>query len=181
MADPCLDDAIAQFRKLKSLAEGALAQVPEARWFEAPAPEANSIALVMKHLSGNMRSRWTRFLESDGEKPDRDRDSEFEERAGDDAASIRARWDAGWTLLFDTLGALGPGDMARAVTVRGEPHSVREAIHRQMTHYAYHVGQIVLLARLRAGASWKSLSIPKGKSKEYEVAKDGSRYRPGGR
>jgi hypothetical protein len=177
MPDPCLADAIAQFRKLRALAEGALEQIPPDRWFDVPARGTNSIALTMKHVSGNMRSRWTRFLETDGEKPDRDRDSEFERRTGDDAASIRARWDAGWALLFETLGALGDGDMARTVTVRGEPHTVLQALHRQMTHYAYHVGQIVLLARMYAGAKWKSLSIPRGKSKEYEVGKDGKPYR----
>ena len=181
MSDPCLDDAIAQFRKLKSMAEGALAQLPPDRWFDVPAREANSVALVMKHLAGNMKSRWTRFLETDGEKPDRDRDSEFERRTGDDPASIRVRWDAGWALLFATLESLGPADLARTVTVRGEPHTVREAIHRQMTHYAYHVGQIVLLARIYAGVKWQSLSIPRGRSKEFEVAKDGSRYKPSGR
>jgi len=178
MADPCFADALDQFRKYRALAEKALEQVPGEAWFRVPAPEANSIALVMKHLSGNMRSRWTRFLDTDGEKPDRDRDTEFEERAGDDARSIRARWDEGWDLLFATLGSLGEKDLERIVTIRREPHTVRQAIHRQLTHYSYHVGQIVLLARLHAGASWRSLSIPKGKSKEYEVSKDGKPYRP---
>ena len=179
MPDPCLADALSQFRKYKSLADRALAQVPEAAWFDPPAPDANSIALVLKHMAGNMRSRWTRFLDSDGEKPDRDRDSEFEVRPGDTPASIRARWEEGWRLLFAALAPLGDPDLALVVTIRGEPHTVREAIHRQLTHYAYHTGQIVLLARVRAGAGWKSLSIPKGKSKEFEVAKDGRPYGTG--
>jgi uncharacterized damage-inducible protein DinB len=173
----CLDDALLQFRKLRDLAEKALAQVDEADWFRTLDPESNSIALVLKHLSGNMRSRWTDFLATDGEKPDRNRDSEFEKEGRDTAASLRARWDEGWRLLFAALEPLGPADLARTVTVRGEPHTVLQAIHRQMTHYAYHVGQVVLLARHFAGPRWNSLSIPKGRSKDFEVAKDGSAYR----
>jgi hypothetical protein len=178
MIDPCLADAVDQFRKYRALAEGALAQVPEEAWFDDPAPECNSVALVMKHMAGNMRSRWTRFLDTDGEKADRDRDSEFERREGDTPATIRARWDQGWRLLFAALEPLGAADLERTVTIRGEPHSVRQAVHRQLTHYAYHAGQIVLIARLRAGASWRSLSIPKGRSREFEVARDGKPYRP---
>ena len=167
MPDPCLDDAIAQFRKLQSMAEGALAQLPPDRWFDVPAREANSVALVMKHMSGNMKSRWTRFLETDGEKPDRDRDSEFERRTGDDAASIRARWDAGWSCLFATLDALSPADISRTVKIRGEPHTVAQAIQRQLTHYAYHVGQIVLLAKHFRSNEWKTLSVPRNRSADF--------------
>src|SRR5262245_38526857 len=106
------------------MAERAIAQVPDSRWFERLDPEANSIALVMKHVAGNLRSRWTDFLTTDGEKPDRHRDTEFEDAPGEDAASIRARWDAGWTTLFATLDSLTPEDLARTVKIRGEPHTV---------------------------------------------------------
>ena len=106
-----------------------------------------------------------------------DRDSEFEE-AGDTAASIRARWEDGWSRLFAAVEPLKPSDLARTVTIRGEPHTVLQAIQRQLTHYAYHVGQIVFLAKHLAGPEWRSLSIPRGKSKEFEVAKDGTTYLP---
>ena len=129
----------------------------------------------MKHISGNMRSRWTDFLATDGEKPDRNRDTEFELDAADSPAALRARWEAGWALLHRTLDGLGEGDLARTVTIRGEPHTVLQAVVRQLTHYAYHAGQIVLLARHRAGDRWESLSIPKGRSREFEVNRDGSR------
>ncbi len=172
------EDVEMQFRKLKALADGALAQVSAEDWFAAPDPESNPVALVVKHLAGNMRSRWTGFLTTDGEKPDRNRDAEFVREPGDTPESLRRRWEEGWALLFAALDGLGDGDLDRVVTVRGEPHTVLQAIHRQMTHYAYHVGQIVLLARQRAGPRWVSLSIPRGKSKEYEVARDGSTYLP---
>jgi len=172
-----LDDAILQFRKYKALAESALAQVADADLFRTIDSESNSIALVVKHLSGNMRSRWTDFLTSDGEKPDRNRDSEFELEAGDTGARILAGWESGWKLLFDVLESLAPGDLTRTVRIRTEAHTVMQAINRQLTHYAYHVGQIVLLARHFAGSRWTSLSIPKGRSKEFDVSKDGKPYR----
>lgn len=169
-------DVEAQFRKLQALADGAMAQVGDDDLFAALDAESNSIALVVKHMSGNMRSRWTDFLTTDGEKPDRRRDAEFLLEGGDDAASLRRRWEDGWTLLFGVLAGLRDGDLDRTVTIRGEPHTVMQAMHRQVSHYAYHVGQIVLLAKHRAGGRWKSLSIPRGKSAEFEVAKDGSAY-----
>ncbi len=176
----CLEDALVQFRKTRSLAERALAQVEEKDWFSTLDPETNSIAIVVKHLAGNMRSRWTDFLTTDGEKPDRNRDSEFVAEPGDTATSLCARWDEGWDLLCRALEPLGPEDLARTVTVRGEPHTVLQAVHRQVSHYSYHVGQIVLLARHFAGPRWQSLSIPRGRSKEFEVARDGTAYRPPG-
>jgi len=115
-------------------------------------------------------------LTSDGEKPDRERDSEFETAAADTRATIAARWDNGWKLLLDTIGSLSPADLSRTVHVRGEAHSVLEAINRQMSHYAAHVGQIVMLAKHYAGSDWKTLSIPRGKSKEFDVAKSGAPY-----
>jgi uncharacterized damage-inducible protein DinB len=176
--DAYLTDVLREFRKYEKMADAALSQVPEDRWFERLDPESNNLALLMKHLAGNMRSRWTDFLTSDGEKPDRDRDSEFEDET-DDVASIRARWDAGWACLFAALDPLTPADLSRTVTIRGEPHTVAQAIQRQLTHYAYHVGQIVLLAKHEAGPAWKTLSIARGKSRDYDVAKDGKPYLAG--
>jgi Protein of unknown function (DUF1572) len=172
-----LEDALLQFRKYKGLADKAIAQIEGSQLFAAPDPESNSVAIIMKHVAGNMRSRWRNFLISDGEKPDRNRDSEFEREASDTLSGIRERWEAGWKLLFAALEPLIPADLSRTVTIRGEPHTVLQAINRQLTHYAYHVGQIVYLARHLAGPRWKSLSIPKGKSKDFEVARNGSAYR----
>jgi hypothetical protein len=171
-----LEDTMLQLRKYKSLAEAALAQVPDdADLFRSVDPESNSIALVMKHVSGNMRSRWTDFLTTDGEK-DRNRDAEFERETADTRASITARWEEGWRLVFSAVGGLSPADLSKTVAIRGEPHTVLQAIQRQLTHYSYHVGQIVFLARHFAGTRWRSLSIPKGKSKEFDVARNGRPY-----
>ena len=171
-----LDDAMRQLRKLKQQADKALAQTSDADFFATLDPEANSIALIMKHMAGNMRSRWTDFLTTDGEKPDRDRDSEFESTGADTRASITAQWEDGWNGLFGAIAALLPGDLSRTVHVRGEAHAVLEAITRQTTHYAAHVGQIVLLAKHYAGPRWQTLSIPRGKSKEFDVSKSGAPY-----
>lgn len=171
-----LRDAVAQLRKYKKMADAALAQVSDEDFFRAPDPESNSVALVVKHVSGNMRSRWRDFRSSDGEKPDRDRDSEFEREAGDTRAAVLEGWEAGWALLFEALAPIGEDDLLAEVAIRGERHTVLEAIQRQLTHYAYHVGQIVFLAKHFAGNRWKSLSIPKGKSREFDVAKSGSPY-----
>jgi Protein of unknown function (DUF1572) len=171
-----LEDVVLQFRKYKDLADKAVAQVADADLFRAPDSESNSIAVILKHISGNMRSRWTDFLTTDGEKTFRDRDAEFELDGGDSKARVMERWEAGWRLLFETLTGLSPGDLLLTVTLRGEPHTVLQAIDRQLTHYAYHVGQVVYVARLFTGARWKSLSIPKGKSREFEVARDGKPY-----
>ena len=170
-----LDDAHLQMRKLKAQADKAIAQIKDEDLFALIDPDANSIAIVMKHLAGNMRSRWTDFLTSDGEKPNRDRDSEFEVES-DTPARLREQWDRAWTLVLDTIASLQPEDLDKTVYVRGEAHAVIEAINRQLTHYAAHVGQIVLLAKHFAGADWKTLSIPKGKSREYDVSKAGSKY-----
>ena len=169
-----LDDALRQLRKLKTQADQALAQTTDEHLFAMLDPESNSIAVIMKHVAGNMRSRWTNFLTSDGEKPDRQRDGEFEIEAADTRDGVVSAWNAGWELLFRAVSSLTPADLARTVTVRAEPHSVVEAIGRQTTHYAAHVGQIVLLAKHYAGPRWRTLSIPRGKSKEFDVAKSGS-------
>ena len=174
--DQYLQDVVLQLGKYKELAERAVAQISEEQLFAVLGEESNSIAVVMKHMAGNMRSRWTDFLTSDGEKPDRERDREFEIEPADSRESLLARWEEGWQVTFDSVSALGWKELETTVTIRGEPHAVVEAINRQLTHYAYHVGQIVLLARHFAGAGWKSLSIPKGRSGDYEVAKEGTRY-----
>jgi hypothetical protein len=158
------------YRDYKKLADDALAQVDPADVFRKLDPESNSLALIVKHLSGNLRSRWKDFLTSDGEKPDRDRDSEFEERAGDTWESLRARWEEAWRLVFAELAKLGPADLERTVTLRGEPNAVPQAIERNLAHAASHVGQIVLLAKHFASAHWRSLSIPRGQSAQFNEA-----------
>ncbi len=171
-----IDDAILQLRKLKGQADKAIGQVQADQLFAVLDPEANSIAVIMKHLSGNMRSRWTDFLTTDGEKPGRDRDAEFVIGPDDSLARIRSDWEDGWDHALRAVGSLTPEDLARTVRIRGEAHTVVEAINRQVAHYAAHVGQIVLLAKHYAGPSWRSLSIPKGKSREFDVAKSGAPY-----
>src|SRR5262245_1883052 len=171
-----LDDAKLQLKKVKSMGERALEQAGERRLFLKPDPESNNLAILMKHVSGNLRSRWTRFLESDGEKPDRNRDSEFEIDATDTPARLRERWDEDWRILFETLDSLHPGDLERTVTIRREPHSVLQAINRQISHCSLHVGQMIYLAKHLVGPEWKSMSIPRGQSKQFEVAKDGVTY-----
>lgn len=172
-----LQDAVLQFRKLKAHADKALGQTSDEHFFATLDPEANSIALIMKHMAGNMRSRWTEFLTTDGEKPDRNRDGEFETTVADSRASIMAQWEDGWARLLRAVGSLSPEDLSKTVRVRGEAHSVLEAINRQMSHYAAHVGQIVLLAKHYAGRQWQTLSIPRGKSKEFDVSKNGAAHK----
>jgi hypothetical protein len=166
--DAYLEEASREFRSLKRLVEKALAQVSDANFFQALDPESNSVAILVKHLGGNLRSRWTDFLTSDGEKPDRRRDSEFEREPADTRASLLDRWEAGWRALFATLDALRPEDLAREVVIRGEPHSVLRAINRALTHCAVHAGQIVLLSKHLAGPEWQTLSIARGKSEDFK-------------
>lgn len=172
-----LDDVLVQLGKLKAQADKAVAQVGDAELFATLDPETNSIAVLMKHVAGNMRSRWTDFLTTDGEKATRERDREFEIEGADSRAHVLASWEDGWRVTLDTIASLRPADLGRTVTIRGEAHSVVEAIHRQLTHYAAHIGQIVLLAKHYAGAGWKTLSIPRGKSKEFDVAKAGTTFK----
>lgn len=169
-----LRDVLRQFRELKELAEKAMVQVPDEHFFSVLDDESNSIAIIVKHMAGNMRSRWTDFLVSDGEKPDRNRDSEFVVETGNTRASILQGWEAGWRCVFGALEPLKAEDLSKTVFIRSEPHSVIEAINRQLTHYAYHVGQIVLLAKHFAGTEWKPLSIPKGKSEEFNAMMRGN-------
>ncbi len=169
LGDSYLEDARRQFHGQKKLAEKAMAQVSDAQFFEKLDPESNSIALVVKHIAGNLRSRWQDFFTSDGEKPDRHRDTEFAADAGDTRASLMEKWEASWKILFDVIDPMKPADLERNVTIRGEPHSVVKAVNRQLAHYAYHVGQIVFLAKHFAGARWESLSVPRGKSEEFNA------------
>ncbi len=159
-------DAEKTFRYYKHLAERAIAQLPDDGDLTVCLdPESNSIALIVKHMAGNMRSRWIDFLTSDGEKPDRNRDTEFEAPPRT-RAELLAMWDEGWKCLFDALAPLSDADLGRTVLIRNEPHSVMQAIQRQMAHYSYHVGQMVFLAKHCASERWTSLSIPRGKSTE---------------
>jgi hypothetical protein len=156
-------DSVGLFRYYKKLADGAMAQVSDDQLYGALDGEMNSIAVIVKHMAGNMRSRWTDFLTSDGEKPDRNRDSEFvEPPAGRDA--LMSLWEEGWSCLFTALEPLGDADLTRTVTIRGEAHSVMQAINRQVAHYSYHCGQIVFLAKHFLGDRWRSLSVPRGGS-----------------
>jgi len=161
-----LNDAIDLFRYYKKLGERAMAQCPDEGLFTMLDAESNSIAIVVKHMAGNMRSRWTDFLTSDGEKPDRNRDNEFE-GAPATRAELLELWERGWKLLFGALEPLSDADLTRTITIRTEPHSVTQAINRQIAHYSYHVGQIVYLARHFAGGKWQTLTIPKRKSAEF--------------
>ena len=166
LAAHVLEDSIAQFAKLRALADGALVQVDDVAFFVVPAEDANSIAHIVKHLAGNARSRWTDFLTSDGEKPDRMRDREFEDPL-QSRAELMAEWEHGWQCVFDALTPLNDADLQRTVMIRGEAHSVYKAISRQVAHYAGHAYQILLLAKHMQGANWKTLSIPRGQSEEF--------------
>ncbi|HEX4769832.1 MAG TPA: DUF1572 domain-containing protein [Bryobacteraceae bacterium] len=160
ITNSCLTDSLNLFQYYKKMGEDAISQVTDQELTAVLDDEMNSVALIVKHMAGNMRSRWTDFLTSDGEKPNRDRDSEFVEPAPTREALLQS-WDEGWDLVFGALEPLSDGDLGQIVTIRGEAHSVMQAIHRQVAHYAYHCGQIVLLAKHFRGASWKSLTIPR--------------------
>lgn len=161
-----IEDSLSLFRYYKKLGEGAIEQVTDEQLFAALDPEMNSIAIIVKHIAGNMRSRWTDFLTSDGEKPDRHRDTEFEQPPATRAELMRL-WDDGWGRVFEALEPLSDSDLERTVAIRGEPHSVMQAINRQIAHYSYHVGQIVFLAKHLNASGWKSLSVPRNKSAEF--------------
>ena len=161
-----LTDSLALFRQYKKLAERAMKQVSDEQLQIVLDPEMNSIAQTVKHMTGNMRSRWTDFLNTDGEKPDRQRDSEFVDPPAT-RESILARWEEGWQTVFQALEPLTDADLSRTVFIRGEAHSVMQAINRQIAHYAYHCGQIVLLAKHFRSEEWQSLSVPRNKSGEF--------------
>ena len=155
-----VEDSTAIFRYYKKLAERAMQQVNDCQLFAVLDSESNSIAVIVKHMAGNMRSRWTDFLTTDGEKPDRNRDLEFVDPP-DTRAALLALWEQGWQYVLTAIQPLSEEDLSRAVTIRGEPHSVMQAINRQIAHYAYHCGQIVLLAKHFNHDSWQSLSMPR--------------------
>ena len=161
-----IEESLTLFRYYKKLAGSAMAQVTDEQLYTVLDGEMNSIAVIIKHMAGNMRSRWTDFLTSDGEKPDRNRDNEFlDPPASRDA--LMDLWDQGWNCLFHALAPLTDADLGRTVTIRGEPHSVMQAINRQVAHYSYHCGQIVFLAKHFCAYSWQSLSVPRGASSGF--------------
>jgi len=163
-----LKDSVDVLRYYKRLGERAIEQAPHQALFATLDRESNSIAIIVKHLHGNMRSRWTDFLASDGEKPDRNRDTEFE-APPKTRAELMTLWEAGWKGVFDALAPLQEADLSRTVVIRTEAHSVMQAINRQLAHYAYHVGQIVYLAKHFAGSDWKALTVPRGQSAEFNA------------
>jgi len=164
-----LKDAIGSFKAYKKLADKAIEQVSDHELFVTLDEEANSIAVVMKHMAGNMLSRWTNFLTSDGEKPDRNRDMEFVIEEGTTKQSVLDYWERGWQAVFAAVEPLQPHDFEKTVNIRGEAHTIVQAINRQMTHYAYHVGQIVFLAKHFRSSEWKSLSVPRNRSAEFNA------------
>lgn len=166
LATHYLEDSIASLRSYKKMAEKALDQLSEAEFFITLDEEGNSVAVIMKHMAGNMFSRWTDFLTTDGEKPDRKRDLEFVIEPGMGKDAVLDYWQRGWQCVFGALEPLNAADLGKTVIIRGEEHSVIQAINRQLMHYANHIGQIIFLAKHFRSAEWKSLSIPRNRSAE---------------
>jgi Protein of unknown function (DUF1572) len=162
-----LEDIILSFRKAKEFAEKAFRQVDDQSFFTKPGEHSNSIAIIIKHVAGNLASRWTDFLTTDGDKPWRDRDGEFVIGPGDTRPNLLAAWEIAWTVLFQSLGNLQEADLMKKVTIRREEHTVLQAIHRSLTHTSYHVGQIVYLSRLLTKEGWQWITIPPGQSQEW--------------
>lgn len=163
------EDALSSLRAYKKLADKAIAQVQDEEFFVTLDDESNSVAVIMKHMAGNMFSRWTNFLTSDGEKPNRNRDMEFVIESQTNKDDVIDYWERGWACLFEALEPLRPEDFEKKVKIRGEEHTIVQAINRQLMHYSYHVGQIVFLAKHFRSASWKSLSIPRNRSGEFNA------------
>jgi hypothetical protein len=172
LAQHYLNDARQTFRDHKKLAERAFAQLNDKEFFSIIDPESNSVAINIKHMAGNMLSRWTDFLTTDGEKPERNRDMEFVMLPETTREDMLAYWEKGWQCMFDAIEPLQSDDLMRAVRIRGEDHTVVQAINRQIAHYAYHVGQIVFLAKHFKSNDWQSLSVPKNKSAEFNAYLD---------
>ena len=166
---PYIDDIVFSFRKQKQMAEQALGQMSDEAFFRRPAEGSNSVAIIVKHLAGNLKSRWTDFRTSDGEKPWRDRDGEFVIGADDTRQRLLAAWEDGWAALFGALGGLTEVDMTATVTIRGEAHTVLQAVHRALTHAAYHAGQILYVARLVQPDGWRWVTVPPGRSQEVRA------------
>ena len=165
-----LDDSRSAMRAYKKLAEKALAQIKDEEFFVTLDDESNSVAVIMKHMAGNMLSRWTDFLTSDGEKPNRNRDMEFVIEPNTTKDEVLAYWERGWQCVFDALDPLRPEDCEKIVTIRSEKHTIVQAINRQLMHYAYHIGQIVFLGKHFRSAQWNSLSIPRNRSAEFNAS-----------
>ena len=176
MSESYVQGMVREFKRLQSLAEAAMAQLSDEQFFAVPSPGDNSAAVIVKHVGGNLVSRWTDFLTSDGEKPGRDRDMEFQIVASDTREQLLQLWARGWATLVQALEPLRDSDMARIVRIRGEPLSVLQAVNRQLIHYAYHVGQIVYVSKHYCGPKWRTLSIPLGRSAEFNQAP--ARYVP---
>ncbi len=164
-----LEDALQTFRDYKKLAERAFAQISDQDFFKTIDEESNSIAVNIKHMAGNMLSRWTDFLTTDGEKPERNRDIEFVVLPGTTRDEMLAYWEKGWQCVFAAVEPLGPDDLMRTVSIRGQAHTVIQAINRQLAHYAYHTGQIVFLAKHFKSSDWQSLSVPRNRSAEFNA------------
>ena len=164
-----LKDVAERFRQYKNLGEKAMAQVDDEGFFALLGEESNSIAIIVKHIAGNQRSRWTDFLASDGEKANRHRDTEFELDNADSRTELMSKWEEGWGLALKAIDSLKPADLDKTIRIRGEAHTVISALNRQLAHYAYHVGQIILLARHYATSGWRSLSIPRGQSENFNA------------
>lgn len=164
-----LEEAQRQLRGHKRMGEGAMAQLSDEEIFRTIDAESNSVAIIVKHLAGNMRSRFTDFLTSDGEKPNRHRDTEFILDVNTTRADIMNWWEQGWKIVFDAIASLKPEDVTRTVVIRNEPHTVLQAINRQIAHYAQHLGQIVFLSKHLKSSEWKTLSVPRGESEEFNA------------
>lgn len=162
-----LDEIRRQMRGHKRLGEGALDQLKDEDFFVSLDPESNSVAILIKHIAGNMRSRFTDFLTSDGEKPTRHRDQEFETAANTSRDDLMRWWEEGWAVVLSALDSLQPDDLMRTIYIRQEPHTVVQALNRALAHYAFHLGQIVFLAKHLRSSDWKTLSVPRGKSEEF--------------
>lgn len=165
LAKHYLETVLSNFKKQKALAEKAFAQLKPEHFHITLDAESNSIAVIIKHMAGNMRSRWQDFLTSDGEKPDRDRDQEFS--SSESVSELMERWEEGWRILFAALESLKPDDVLKTVMIRAQPHTVVQAIERQVDHYAYHVGQIVFLAKHLQSSNWQTLSVARGQSRAF--------------
>jgi hypothetical protein len=166
-----IDEVRRSFRGYKRMADAALAQLSDQDFFELPDPESNCAAQIVKHMAGNLRSRWTDFLTTDGEKPDRNRDQEFVLTPADTRPDLMRRWEESFKIIFDNIAALKPEDFVQIVPIRGEPHTILQAINRSLMHTAYHIGQLLYVGKHLRGAEWTMLSIPKGKSAEFNAMK----------
>jgi|SRR5579871_5231844 len=164
-----LEDVVFSFRKQKQMAEQGFSQLPDEAFFRKPGEQSNSVAVIVKHLAGNLKSRWTEFLTTDGDKPWRDRDNEFVIGPDDTRAHLLAAWEQGWDTLFGTLKTLGETDLLKQITIRGEKHTVLQAINRSLTHAAYHTGQILYVARLTKPDGWRWITIPPGQSQQVKA------------